>query len=739
MFAAFAFACAVLPSVPALRQDWGPYPFGVDAGELLRIGASGWTTDGMGAPSPYPQAYLVAPLLALARLVLSPEALLVAYLFGAGLLCAFGGRALAKHAGAGETAAGAAALFMTFNPWTFTELVAGHTYMLLAYAATIWLFAEILRRDSRPEMLVLCVLGTVQQIQFFIVATVIVAVLAWRRHLVVPAVVAAVLWLPTAIGIVADRSAFAAIPLTLSWERDQSVSLLGALLLNGYFARYGMQFSGLRSIPMLLLLALAAAGAAFALRQRALAGVTAGTLAALVLATGIRGPLGPLFVWAVEHARAVGVFRELYDLLAFAVIGYAVLALAAVKVVPAARWAFLVSSVALAVLWWQPPPARWWVPSSQVAPAAFAAPPNTRFALFPAFQPLSYEERGSGIDPDMYARDGNVTPLNDSFALYPVSAALAAFSLDGDASGLRALSVSTIVQRAYLREQDEALAQQQAFFERRSPGVTRTRTLAVRAFSELALQQPPAIAAVANRLGYGNLFFGDAPGGRVVAVRASNRSVRADRDWVDARLAFTQSPQLAQGIGGAVTTNRRALLAVRGGLHALVWIDGALRAQSGTVLARTTHGYRWIALTRSVTAVTCDGTCVVAAEGTPPNVPANPPPRSFRTLDFALVTPWLVRARVPAGPAAALRYNVAYDPAWAAYLGGASLRHVRLDAAVNGWSLPRRAQPAEVTIVERVALAQAAAEVVVGVLLLALAVWWAVALAPPRSAGKDVE
>ncbi|MHB8433407.1 MAG: hypothetical protein ACYDCA_07400 [Candidatus Tyrphobacter sp.] len=41
VLAAIAFVASVLPSVPALRQDWGPYPFGATASTMLSLGTSG--------------------------------------------------------------------------------------------------------------------------------------------------------------------------------------------------------------------------------------------------------------------------------------------------------------------------------------------------------------------------------------------------------------------------------------------------------------------------------------------------------------------------------------------------------------------------------------------------------------------------------------------------------------------------------------------------------------------------
>ncbi|HUY39969.1 MAG TPA: hypothetical protein VMV82_00155 [Candidatus Dormibacteraeota bacterium] len=719
---AIAFAASVLPAVPALRQDWSPYPFGVPAGALF-ASISGWSPTGIGAPTVYDTGYLLAAVLALLRLVFPPEGLLVLFMLGVGLLCAFGGRAIAKQYTGNELTASAAALALTFNPWTFTELVAGHTYMLLAYGATIWILAETLREKPRPLVLIGAMLLTAQQVQFLLIDTLVLAVLTWRTRQPAPLLIALAVWVPAAIGIAGERHSLLSIPFTLAWERNQSVPPLGALLLDGYFARYGAQFSAWHCGPMSGVALLALAGFALRARRRSVPALAATlAIAALLVAMGTRGPLAIPYAWAVSHATFVAVFRELYDLLAFTVIGY-VIAASSLRV-RAAGAAFLTFALALTALWWLPPPSRWWVPSSHLPNLEIRAPANTRFALLPAFQPLSLEGTGSGADPDLYGRAVDVAPLNQYVATYPADAALGGFLASGDTSALRALSVSVVIERPWLRASEQALAQQWAFGDRilpwRSPAA---QTFALQPLPELSLIAAPAVGTLDDQLGSGNVFYGDlAAHPAFVAVVAANTHVDAASGWVDARLAFAQRPDLAQGLGGALTTNPNAWLALQPNLEALVWVDGVLRARDGTVVTRATHGYRWISLPRDAVAVACSGLCVVAAQGMPPRAPLNPPPRPYRALAFTAVTPWLVRATLPPGDAGAVRYNVAYDGAWAASIGGHALPHLRLDTTVNGWLVPARTGATDLLIVERVAAAQALAELAVCVLLAVLGI-----------------
>jgi hypothetical protein len=226
------------------------------------------------------------------------------------------------------------------------------------------------------------------------------------------------------------------------------------------------------------------------------------------------------------------------------------------------------------------------------------------------------------------------------------------------------------------------------------------------------------------------VFFGDAAGVHgpsvpaawsqlkpVESIRASNQFPSAALGWVDARLAFAQRPELAQALGGALTTSEAAVLSLHGGLSTLVFVEGVLRSTEGRVLARTTHGYRWIPLPPNVTGVTCSGLCLVAAQGHPPSVPLEPEANSALGLPFRAITPWLVIASVPGGAAGALRYNVAYDAGWRAYLDGTFLTHVRLDGAVNGWLISDRGGVRRLLMFESTAAAEVLAEIVVLVAL----------------------
>ncbi len=85
-----------------------------------------------------------------------------------------------------------------------------------------------------------------------------------------------------------------------------------------------------------------------------------------------------------------------------------------------------------------------------------AAPPFTRVALLPAFQPLALRGGGGdGADPDAHVYPGGVATLNEYFPTYPVDMALARYEQTGDDRALRALASREIVPRPWLVSQRE--------------------------------------------------------------------------------------------------------------------------------------------------------------------------------------------------------------------------------------------------------------------------------------------
>ena len=708
--------------VPALRHDWNwpdyYYPF--------TNAISGWSEQGIGGVNVFVNNYVFVAPLAPIGAVLGPFLTLFAFVFGIATAVVLSARRLALTMEAPVLAANAAAAFALFNPWVYTKIVAGHLPMIAAYAATMALLSEAVRAKPRAEVCALAAGFTVCQLQFFLPALVIVLILAVRHRMWLPALTWIVVGSPTILGVVFRAQEFASTPLTLTWEQTQSVAPLPALLLTGYFAKYTLGFDKLGYAAVALVVMLALAGLILARRSKPVIAAGALTLGALVIAMGLRGPAAGVLGYAFSHVSAFALYRELYDLIAYAAIGYVVLA-----AVAAARHVVFLSALCLATFvlmaaWVHFSPARQWADRAALPPFVNIAQPQTRYALLPPFQPLRYMGRFAGLDPDAIVRPGSVTPLNEEVPAWPEDSALARYQLRDDWRLLANLSVSEIANRPWFSSANRELSEQLALAPppQSSERQRMPFTIAITPIPELSMISTPAATALPGEPGAGDVFFGDVAGLRgdgVPVVWASyerprpiapqNQFVHASDGWVDARLAFAAQPDLGQPFGGALTTNPSAPLALTGGDEALVLVRGALLSEEGSVLSGTSDGYRWIPIRAGVSRVRCRGLCVVVLEGEVPHDTKNAAVTArYIPLSGEKLTPWLLRVDLPARPAAALRYNARFDGHWVALDSAHPLVHVRIDGCVNGWLLAPRDGPGVVWLVEWVALAQTIAQ-----------------------------
>jgi hypothetical protein len=751
-FAAFAYAAIVAwHGIPAMRHDWIWPRDRADAYDLFVRSTSGWDPHAIGALNLYLNDYLIGSALALLTIAFGAHGSLAVFALGVGLACTFGAASLARVLGAPAVGQATAALFALYNPWAYTETVAGHTYMLLAYGATMSLVAELLRERPRAAPAAMLVVLSLQQLQFFAAACIFAVYLGLRKKTWLPLVTALAIAAPVAVSSVLEFDAYRSVPYTLAWETSQSVAPVNALELSGYFAGYGGTIDYLDRWLMAVLIAVVAYGFALRIRSREAQVSVIVTALCVALAAGLKGPLAWFERFAVIAIPPWAAFRELYDLLGFAAAGYVAGLSFAVSTSRIARVPALAAAGALALAWLIWTPWAWWVPAAEIPAVNLDLASGSRFALTPAFQPLQFEGRGSGLDPDARIQAGDVAPLNASTPSYPMDAALARFTTRGDTSSLAALGVSQVIVRPWLASDAQALARQLP-----SPFALREtqprHALPIAAAPPLALLGIPPTCSVCTRLGAGAVFFGDVAGlsgagvpaawsgyARTSEVVAPRRSVDAARDWVDARLAFAADPEIAQAFGGALTIAPRALLAVEGGARALVFVRGSLVSERGEMLTSSTAGYRWIAIPQDVSAVRCSGLCVVAARGNPPvgadaESTVQPP---ITPLDGRAWLPWLWSAQVPPGSSALLRLNVAYDPHWTAYAPGVSAPHFRVDAVVNGWLLGPRGRTQTVWLVQTTAALAALFEIAGAVLVLALLV--VVAAGALRDARRTAE
>ena len=722
---AFAYALVVVwHGYPALRHDWAFPTDGASLAALWTSSTSGWDPSGIGAPNLHLNDYLVGGLLCLIGWIAGTHVALFALAFGVGLACSLGGSALAATFDAHPLTRAGVALFCLFNPWVYTETVAGHTYMLLAFGALTALVSEFRRTDVRPVRASLFVALAAVQLQFFLPALAIASLLGAFRRTWLPLVTAIIVVAPVVVGVAAEYGAFRGVPLTLSWELSQSVPFAAAAHLSGYFAGYTQSIDPFDVWLMAIVLGIAIFGVGMAWRRSTSAIIALIALVSVAIAAGLRGPLSGAMSWIFTNIPAAALFRELFDVLGFAVIAYAAAVSLAGARSRAASAVLLVCGAAFFASWIVWSPWSWWVPADSIPKAAVVAQPQTRFALLPAFQPLNFEGRGSGLDPDAYAR-GPVTPLNVQAPQFPVDAALARYTIDGDGRWLAALGVSTVTNRPWLSRDRAAQSFETALAQSAADAASSGRTRLIPQ-PLLALVPVPNVVAFVDDLGAGEVFFADAAEARgadvpqswsayrpLISVRASNRFVNASDGWVDARLAFAADPRLAQAFGGAATTSTTDLLPLTAGAPLLAFVQGTLVDQRDRTVSAATGGYRWVNIAADVSGVRCRGVCAVAAQGYPPAIAPQRvkrvPPVAVAMRAFA---PWWFEATVGPGDASALRLNVAFDKNWIATGGGERLTHVRIDTAVNGWLMPARNAPQFVRMIQWPAAVQAALEIV---------------------------
>ena len=727
---AAAFVAFVASDVPVLRHDWFPIvpslSFAVD-------NVTGWDPTGMGTVIAYPASFILIFARSAFATILGSYPTHLAYYASCALLMAYGAARLARVLGASALVQPAAALFAVFNPWTYTELVAGHSWMLLSYGATYWVIAECCGRDRSERRLIPLVLVIAPQVQFLVVDFVFyvwlsLRVRSWRALLAIGAML-----LPVFVGVEISRTVLRGIPLTLEWERSQSVEPLRALLLRGYSTQYDAVLAPFFEWACWLVVALAVTGVVLiALERKRELWLIAFAAVPLIWSFGLKGPFDAFFSWTILHVSEAALFRELYDLLGFVAIGYV-----AFCAVAAARWrplgaTWLVAGVAMLLAWTLAPPGRYWVGARALPAVTVPRTANTRFALMPALFPASFHGRGSGTDPDLYAHPGNITPVNEAYALYPVSAALGSYLRDGRVDRLAALSVESIVARPWL-ETDPSIRYQ---FALPAPAwlfktVTQPRAIAA-ALPQLSLSAMPEVGTLDSNLGAGNVLLGDAA--TATGPLVPQAGTLSPRRKASPPTAFSSPPRMGgwtrawrssknrnslNRYGGALTTSRTAVLPLASGKAALVFVRGSLLTPAGATLASTTNGYRWIVLPPSVSGVRCAGLCVVAAQAVRmPAYPLDPPAHPSRAIGYRTLTPWFVVANVPAGEAELLRYNVTFDDNWVALYANAPLSHLRVDGVVNGWLLPARQQAATIVLVEGGAVCVAFAELVAVLLFL---------------------
>lgn len=691
-FAAFVMA----KGIPALRQDWQWPSTAVQAHRFLIDSWSTWSSNGIGDPAPYPSSYLIAVPLWVLLCTIGP--LLTLYVLNVltAVVVASGARALMMRADAPPLATAGMMAFAVFNPWVYTKTVAGHIIMILAYGATMHLVAFLLQNQFSWKRAAAVLVLAFAQLQFFVICMALL-LFRWRTASArVAFLFGIIIFLPTLAGVLGNWHELSTIPYTLEWQQTQSVLPRDALMLDGYFARYTDAIALPAHTAAITALGLAALGLGRWWKRHSPDRVPAAIVAFVMLAiaifaSGTKGILAAPYAYLVLHFPPTGLFRELYDLLAYVAVGYIALSAYAARL-RFAGMAFALCGLSALCCWFVHPPANFFVSRAEIAPIQIDAPGNSRFALLPAFQPMSFNGRGSGADPDDYRRGENVSPLNTYTVEYPGASAIETYRRTGSTRALGGASVAVVADRPWLRSDVVSLkAQLDGAFENSRPATRGTAPRHVAFIPELSLISMPHVSAIDTDLGDGNVFFGDASEiaqhlPRFHNVDALRADVDSSKQWVDARLTFLAYPAAAQGLGGAATSSRTAVLRLSNAGALLVWVRGELLDLNGHRMASNTAGYRWVRTSSKNAAVRCSGFCVIAGSSeTLPTLQSSPPPTSYRGIPFDSKLTFLAVAELPPNLAGGLRYNVRFNRWWWAYADGRRLTHIRLDQTVNGW------------------------------------------------------
>ncbi len=680
-------------------------------------------------PLPYPSDYILSVPSTLFVLAFGPHGGLVLFLLAIGLTVVLCTARLCERLGATPLVTAAGMAFALFNPWVYTESVAGHLGMILAYGGSIGIVALLREEASRWNHMALLLAVVFVQIQFFVLMMTILLITAKQRSSRLAFAFGAVIASPVILGIFGEYGWLQTIPYTIVWQASQSVRFDEAIFLMGYFAGYTDRFYLLGAFGVGCIVVLALVGALLERDNRRRVAAIGVLLVMLTAITGLRGWFGPWYAYVVERVPATALFRELYDLLAYVAIWYILFAVYACVRVPHARFVLLCGACIGIASWLAASPWSFFVPQQDVPRLHVAAPANTRFALLPAYQPMGLARIGSGADPDAYARANNIMPLNTYTIAYPADWALSTFSINGSVEPLAALSVSELISRPWLQTNLRSLDQELAAAALRPEERPWAGLIHIHPLPELSEVAVPQVGSLNSNLGAGNIFFGDAAVARGAflppwwstlphfsPILASNRYLKVGEGWVDARLLFAERPEVAQGLGGVVTTSPTAILALKPKLATLVDVSGRLVTASGKIAARDTHDYAWISLPTAENLVRCLGFCLVIGQAAMRHsFPLKPAARPFRAISFRQRAPWLATATLPPSGAAVLRYNVGYEAAWLALMPGRSLTpltHIRLDTTVNGWFVPPLTTPNAVVLINWIAALQLVLELI---------------------------
>ncbi|HET9096097.1 MAG TPA: hypothetical protein VFN37_05520 [Candidatus Baltobacteraceae bacterium] len=474
----FAFRSTLFSAgIPNFGQDWR-WPFIDDQlrsaiPDVLRV----WDSAGLGDPRVrivnHPVLWLIH-FLSLGfstRTIMCAGIALSVFFTGAGVL------ALARALRVSAPVAVCAAITAALGPPMFNKFVAGHWYYMISIAAMPWAFASAVRYDGRNlaravatgSLIALTALQPQIWVMTLLVCIALFAAKARGTRSLLEIVVLAgcgtMLTMPELYGSFAAHSAahYAGMQTIPMWEANNSAPFFSAIVGLGYAPGYAERALGVVPWAQLLLwiVPIAACGAAIVRRSDSRIAVFAfAWIFALLLVSGVKGPLAAALQYLFDRFLWASTFRELYHFAEPMWLLAAVLAAVCLdRLRPAAATAIAVIACAGALALWIPPAYAGTLQSWDYGArtqALFSRPvPRfaSRFLLTPAVPPLG--PRGTayrGVDPDANSI-GNWFPLNSAEQYGPIGASLLLGETDPEryAGWLRAAGVSAVLPRPYLQ------------------------------------------------------------------------------------------------------------------------------------------------------------------------------------------------------------------------------------------------------------------------------------------------
>ncbi len=710
----------------------------------------------MGAPTPYPNAFPLFLILGALASVVGGVLTHVLEFALFGYVISIGVMMIASEFGAPVPAMAGLVCFALCNPWTYTELVAGHGFSLFGYGGSLVLASCLVSRRPHERRLLAVSLCLAVQVQFALISLLGYLLFALRCGLYRVLCVMFAFTLPLFVSAIAYREEFARIPYLVDWENQQSVDPTSAAFLRGYFTGYDSVLPVWGHVADGAFSVIAALGFLYALYRKDIRDGVVGAVGLLFLlaAGGIHTPLRPVFVWIVQHLRVSGVFRELYDLVAFVAIALVLLCASSSSKLRGVSWLLFLAGAAVVMSWLSSPPAQYWIEASALTESSSSGASLGRVLLVPGVQPMTFEGRGSGLDPQLNIWPSGHEPINSNVFSFPSDAIIGSVERQIPYIPVGSVGVGAVIDRSHLRTDYASLAGQLALPVQPTRGTASSLSKVPlgKLLPLVSLSEQPRLGTVAATPGSGNVNFADARaaadnGGselpatwagmpRLTPFEATARVSRASAGWVESSLGFFEEPRMAQGIGGVLTTSPNALIDVKPGAYALCYLKGELVA-GAQVVARSDPTLHWIRFPASVHAVACRGLCELVAQAQSlPQLPTVPPVALWKQVPFREYLPWLYEVWLPAGNRAALRLDMNYAPGWRAVSIGSSIHrlavptleswpHLRLDTATNGWIVPARVGSQRLWIVEEGAayvfvaeVALVAMQLAIGILLL---------------------